>query len=135
KSAALLRPAHCRHFRTSLNATSKFGGIGFKVCDNIIFWCKRIRMNIEFHIWEAIVPGRPIGYQRVPTTGPPALGNTLTFDNNVRDVFSCKMLAHRNAGLTTADNNNLNILLCHDYASEIFVRSITSILQKYWSIC
>src|SRR5699024_4857962 len=92
-------------------------------------------MHIEVHIRESIVPGWTISNQRIPAAGPPTFSNTFTFDDNVGDVFFCKMLAHRDAGLTTADYNNFNVLLCHDYASEIFVRSITAICQKCYSIC
>src|SRR5699024_1729183 len=120
---------------TGLNPTSESVGIGLQISSNIIFRSERIRMHIEVHIRESIVPGWTISNQRIPAAGPPTFSNTFTFDDNVGDVFFCKMLAHRDAGLTTADNNNFNVLLCHDYASEIFVRSITSILQKDCSIC
>ena len=64
-----------------------------------------------------LAPRRPIGDQRVPSLGPPSLGDLAAFEHEMWDTVRAQVLAHRQAGLAAADGqrfNRFNRLSCHD---------------------
>ena len=59
------------------------------------------------------MPGGAVRHQGVPPPRPPPLGDAVALQNEVRHAEQAEMLAHRDAGLTAADDENLDLLARH----------------------
>ncbi len=54
------------------------------------------------------MPSRAIGHQRVPPPRPPHLRNPAFLKHQMVNAVGLQMLAHRDPGLTGADNQRIN---------------------------
>ena len=59
---------------------------------------------------EAVVPRGAVGDERVPPHGAPPLGDAITFEDDVCDAARAEVLAHRDAGLSGADHDDVGLL-------------------------
>ena len=53
------------------------------------------------------MPGGPVRDQGVPPLRAPTLGDAVPLEDEVRHAAGAQMLAHREAGLATADDEHL----------------------------
>ena len=76
-------------------------GIGFEIIGNLLFRCKCVGVQIfEFQTRKAIVPGRAVGNQRIPSSRTPGLCNAVAFQHKVRHALFTQVFTHGNASLT-----------------------------------
>ena len=59
------------------------------------------------------MPRGPVRHQGVPPPRTPPLGDTVALHDEVRHALQTEMLAHRDTGLTRADDENLDLLARH----------------------
>src|SRR5262245_53043079 len=95
KSRSTDVPAHKSH----LHAATDRGSDLFRISDEIVrdrlLGGKGIGIETgKLHAGKSIVPGRAIGNQGVPSLRPPALGNAVPLDDQMRHAAIAQMLAH-----------------------------------------
>ena len=56
------------------------------------------------------MPGGTVGVQTVPPFRAPAFGNPMPFHDEVGQAALAELLAHRQPGLTAADDQRLDLL-------------------------
>ncbi|MCY1409681.1 hypothetical protein D9M71_250370 [compost metagenome] len=105
---------HLGHFHAGTHRRVEFSGIGFEVLGNLIFRCKGIGVQaVEGQAREAVVPGRAVGHQRIPTAGAPGFGDTVFLQDQVRHTEPAQVFTHGHAGLTGADNKRVYLYFFH----------------------
>lgn len=98
------------------NRRLEFARIGFEVIGDPLFRGETVRAQVvELKPWKTIVPGRPVGHQRVPASSAPCLGNPATLEDQVRDAQFAQMLTHGDASLTCANHERIDfdVSSCH----------------------
>ena len=89
-------------------------GIGDQIARDLFLWREALRVEPgEGKIGKAVMPGRTVGDQRVPTPGAPRLGDSMFFKDQMRHAMAGEMFAHRDAGLPAADDQGVNIRQRH----------------------
>ncbi|MNZ48873.1 hypothetical protein D3C78_666260 [compost metagenome] len=94
----------------------EFFRVGFEVIGHLVFAGEGIGIEaVEFQAREAVVPGRAIGNQRIPTTGAPGFGDTVALYHQVRHAESAQVFAHGHTGLPGAHYKRVYccFIVCH----------------------
>ena len=96
----------------NFNSTVDRSGDLLRVCDEVVYDLvsgrKAILIAGKGHAGKSIVPGWPIGNQGIPPFGAPAFNNPMAFDDEMRPSALAQVLAHRQASLTTADDERFD---------------------------
>ncbi|GLY69690.1 hypothetical protein Atai01_63090 [Amycolatopsis taiwanensis] len=79
------------------------------------------------------MPGRSVRDEGIPPLRAPALGDPLALEHEVRYAAVAEVLAHRDAGLATADDDDLDFLLVRH--AGIVGRVRRSVQQMLLSLC
>ncbi|MNZ89007.1 hypothetical protein D3C78_1079100 [compost metagenome] len=107
------------HVHAGTDRRVELAGVGFEVLSHLLFPGEGIRVQtVEFQPREAVVPGRAVGYQRIPATGAPGFGDTIALHNEVRHTELAQVFTHGHAGLAGANNKRINFgfINCHGCA-------------------
>ncbi|MCY1436650.1 hypothetical protein D9M71_527810 [compost metagenome] len=106
---------HPLHFHAGADGSVELLRIGFEIVRHLFFRGEGVGIEVEFQAREAVVPGRAIGNQRIPTPGTPGFGDTVALQNQVRHAESAQVFAHRHTGLTGADYERVYccFIVCH----------------------
>ena len=101
------------HFR-DLHAAADGGGDFFCIGDEIVRDLLLVNESIggvrKLHPRKAVVPGRTISNQGVPSFRAPAFGNAVPLKDEMRDAALAEMLAHSHSGLTSTNNKRIYFL-------------------------
>ncbi len=107
-------PNNAFHLYAGPDRCVEFLGVCLEVVGNAVFRCKRIWIDIvKFQAWEAVVPCRPVGDQRVPAASTPSFSNTIAFQYQMRDTEAAQVLASRNARLAGTYNERVDFFFLY----------------------
>ena len=89
-------------------------GVSLDEADNLIAWRKVIRVRPAIGITgEFHRPVRELKCERVPSSTPPPLRNSLPFEDDVLATELREEVAHRQTGLATTDDNGIDVFRSH----------------------
>ena len=63
------------------------------------------------------MPGGAVGNQRIPASRTPPLSDAVSLEDEMRHAAGAQMLAHRQTGLPSADDQHLNHLIGPGHSS------------------
>ena len=84
-----------------------------EIVGDIFLRRKRVGIAGKFPARKAVVPGRPVCDQRIPSPAAPTLGDARALQHQMRNAAAAQMLAHRDSGLPAADNQRFNFFRAH----------------------
>ena len=89
-------------------------GIVDQIARDPVLWREALRVEPgEGKIGKAVMPGRTVGDQGIPTPGAPRLGNPMFFKDQMRHAMAGEMFARRDADLAAADDQGVDIRQRH----------------------
>ncbi|VXC20785.1 conserved hypothetical protein [Pseudoclavibacter sp. 8L] len=109
-----LAPAHLGNLHSAADRGAEALRVLLEVVGHLILGREGVRRDaLDLHGREPVVPGRPVGDQRIPAARPPPLGDTLPLDHEVRHPTSRQVLAHRDSGLAGTHDEHFRLLERH----------------------
>ena len=103
--AALLLVACARDGDAAADRSRNFFRVGTEVVHDAVPRRECVGVHVgERKAREPVVPGRPVGDQRVPALRAPAFSNPPPLEHEVRQAVAAEVLTHRNPGLAGADD-------------------------------
>src|SRR6266446_3060836 len=84
--------------------------VGFEILHDPVFGGKAVGIDAgEGYVWKSVMPSRTVGDKRVPSFRAPALGNPMSFDDEMRHSAFAQVLAHRQPGLAATYDKSLDL--------------------------
>ena len=89
--------------------------IVLEVVGHLVLAGKAVAVALELQARKAVMPGRPVGHQRVPAPRAPGLGDALALQHQVLYAKLAQVFAGRDAGLPGTDHERVDGLnvSCH----------------------
>ncbi len=106
-------PPHFRHLDAGADRRRDLLRIGDEIVRHLLLRHEGIGIAGKRHVGKPVVPGRPVGDQRVPAVRAPAFGDPVALEHDMRDARPAQMLAHGDAGLAGPHDDDLGLLDRH----------------------
>lgn len=106
---------HLAHFNAGADRRVDFLRIGFEVVRHLVLGGKAVGVDGKLQPREAVVPGRPVGHQRIPAASAPGLGHPAAFQYQVRHPEGAQVFAHGHAGLARANHQGIHVYLFYGH--------------------
>jgi hypothetical protein len=99
--------------RLDLDATADGGRdlfrVGDEIVDDLMLGREAIGIDAgESHVGKSVVPGRPVGNERIPPFRAPALRDPMALDDEMRRTALPQVRAHCEPGLTATDDERID---------------------------
>ncbi|MNO84533.1 hypothetical protein D3C76_758760 [compost metagenome] len=128
KTGAVAVAQHFLHFDAGAYGQVVLAYVLLEVVGHLVLAGEGVGVEVEFQAWEAVVPDRAVGHQRVPAASAPGLGDAVALQHQVRHAKLAQVFAHGHAGLAGADDEGVDfeVVQCHVRAlvQAVFVRSV-----------
>ena len=108
-----LVPAHGEHLDAAADRCVDLSRVGLEVLDDLLLGGEPIPIDVELQPGEPVMPRGPVRDQRVPPLRAPPLGDAAPLEDQMRHAAGAQMLAHREAGLATPDDQHLHSFVRH----------------------
>ena len=106
--AAAVAGAQRRHLDPAAQGGADGGGVILQIADDAVLGGKGIRGQIiEGMARETVMPGRTVRNQTVPAFGPPAFGDAVAFQHQMRHALPRQMFGHGDTGLSAPDHKRI----------------------------
>src|SRR5208283_88267 len=102
------------HLYTTPDGGCDMFRVSDKVIDDLVLGGKAIGVDAgERPARKSVMPSGTVGDKRIPPFRAPALNNPMALDDEMRRAAFAQVLAHRQAGLTAADDERLHFYYRH----------------------
>lgn len=111
-------PLHTQDLDATADRRRDFLGVGNEVIRHdflgreIIITDSRIDI-CKLKSREAVMPGRAVSNERIPSFRTPPLGNAMPLDDEMRHTMLAEMLTHGQASLASTNNKRVYAFNCH----------------------
>jgi hypothetical protein len=109
---------HGPHLDSAPDRGSDLFGVGDEVVRDLLLGREFVRCDVgEFHGGKPVMPGGSVRNQGIPASGTPALSDAVSLEDEMLYAADAQMLAHRQTGLPSADDQHLNRLIGPGHSS------------------